>query len=85
MEAMASGLPVIATSVRGVPELVIDKVTGLLVPPKDPTAIAEAIRWVVEHPQETDAMTKRGRQKVAKEFSREKCTEQLITMWREFL
>lgn len=83
MEAMACGIPVIATSVRGVPELVINKHTGLLVPPKAPTAIAEAIRWIVEHPEEVEAMTERARQKVVEEFNRERCTEQLIGLWKE--
>ena len=44
LEAMASGLPIIATSVGGNPELVVENVTGRLVPAADPIAIAEAIR-----------------------------------------
>jgi glycosyltransferase involved in cell wall biosynthesis len=48
MEAMATGLPVIATSVGGNPEHVDDEVTGLLVPPGDSTALAKAIARLVE-------------------------------------
>jgi glycosyltransferase involved in cell wall biosynthesis len=43
LEAMAAGVPVVATSVGGIPEIVADKETGLLVPPSDPKAMASAI------------------------------------------
>ena len=48
LEAMAAGLPVVATRVGGVPELVDDGVTGLIVPPDDAAALAEAINALVE-------------------------------------
>jgi glycosyltransferase involved in cell wall biosynthesis len=50
LEAMAAGLPVIATSVGGVPEIVTDGVTGLLVPPHAPDALAAAIAALVADP-----------------------------------
>jgi glycosyltransferase involved in cell wall biosynthesis len=50
LEAGAQGVPVVATSVGGIPELVDDGVTGLLVPPGDPAALAGALTSVVEHP-----------------------------------
>lgn len=48
MEAMAAGLPVIATNVAGTPEVVLDEVTGLLVPPKDPGALARAVTRLLD-------------------------------------
>jgi glycosyltransferase involved in cell wall biosynthesis len=50
IEAGASALPVVATSVGGVPEIVQDGVTGILIPPRDPTALAQAIRRLVDDP-----------------------------------
>jgi glycosyltransferase involved in cell wall biosynthesis len=51
LEAMAAGLPVIATDVGGSPELILDGVTGLLVPPRQPAAIAEALRRLIADPE----------------------------------
>jgi glycosyltransferase involved in cell wall biosynthesis len=50
LEAMAAGVPVIATSVGGIPELVVDKKTCLLVPPSDPKAMASAINLLFSNP-----------------------------------
>jgi len=85
MEAMACRVPVIATAVHGVPELVVDKVTGLLVPVKSPEAIVESVRWVMDHPAEVEQMVERGRAKVAAEFEREKCAQQLTALWRDIV
>lgn len=60
IEAMAAGLPVIATRVGGIPEAVEDGVTGILVAPDDPRALADAIRWMLDHPAERAAMGERG-------------------------
>ncbi|MBC6464928.1 glycosyltransferase [Actinomadura alba] len=50
LEAMAAGLPVITTTVGGIPEIVTDGVTGLLVPPRDPAALADMIERVAADP-----------------------------------
>jgi glycosyltransferase involved in cell wall biosynthesis len=52
LEAMACQLPVIATCVSGSKEIVIDRATGLLVAPKDEVALANAINWAIEHPDQ---------------------------------
>ncbi len=68
MEAMASGKPVIATRVAGVPELVEDGESGLLVPPGDPEALAHAIVGLAGHPARRAKMGRAGREMVEREF-----------------
>jgi glycosyltransferase involved in cell wall biosynthesis len=50
VEAMACGVPIVATRVGGLAETVRDGVTGCLVPPRDPTAIADALRRILHQP-----------------------------------
>jgi len=69
MEAMASGLPVVATDVPGTRELVIDGVTGYLVPPKDPTALAQGLQRLAQDATARAAMGQAGRLRITTEFS----------------
>lgn len=84
VEAMAAGLPVIASRVGGIPEVVEDGVTGLLVEPQAPKALAEAIRWMVEHPKEREEMGRRGQER-AKRFDVKTIAAQLEEIYREVL
>jgi glycosyltransferase involved in cell wall biosynthesis len=61
LEAMCTGLPVIATAVGGVPEMVADGVTGLLVPPRDPEAMGRALDLLAGDPARRAAMGNQGR------------------------
>lgn len=61
VEAMATSTPVIGSRVGGIPEVIQDGVTGFLVPPGDEPALADKIRWVLEHPAETDTMGRNAR------------------------
>jgi glycosyltransferase involved in cell wall biosynthesis len=65
LEAMLAGLPVVATSVSSLPELVVDGDTGFLVPPDDPRALADALRLALELP----ALGAAGRTRALEEFS----------------
>ncbi|MCO6439769.1 MAG: TIGR03088 family PEP-CTERM/XrtA system glycosyltransferase [Nitrococcus mobilis] len=69
LEAMASGLPVAATAVGGNPELVEEGVTGCLVPPADPLALADAMRVYLENPGLAKAHGLAGRRRAEERFS----------------
>ena len=68
LEAMATGLPVVATSIRGCREEVADGETGILVPPRDHEALAAAIGRILLSPDLRAAMGKAGRERVAARF-----------------
>lgn len=68
MEAMASGLPVVATRLSGIPELVQDGVTGILVDPGDEHALAEAVIQLAADDGARTDMGRRGREHVAAHF-----------------
>ena len=69
MEAMASGLPVVASALSGIPELVEDGRSGILVPPRDSHALANALRWLREDSALRQRMGQAGRAKVIQEFN----------------
>jgi glycosyltransferase involved in cell wall biosynthesis len=71
LEAMEAGKPVVATAVGGTPEAVLDGETGYLVPPRDPAALAAAIRRVLTDPVRTATMGEAARQRVRSRFSRD--------------
>ena len=69
LEAMAQGLPIVATDVGGIPELVADGVHGLLVPPKNPDLLASAIEKVVNDAALRGRFGTAGKRRVTEEFS----------------
>jgi glycosyltransferase involved in cell wall biosynthesis len=72
LEAMAAGLPVVASAVGGIPELVEDGRTGLLVPPRDSLALADRLRVLLLDPEQQHAMGAAGRARVREHFSAER-------------
>jgi starch synthase len=69
LEAMACGTAVVASRVGGIPEVVADAETGVLVQPDDPAALADAINVLVSDPVRAAAMGQLGRQRAAADFS----------------
>ena len=69
LEGMACGAPGICTDVASLPEVVEHGVTGLVVPPNDPTALRAAICWLSRHPDPAQAMGERGRRRVLERFN----------------
>jgi len=68
MEAMGSSVPVIASQLSGIPELVNDQLTGLLVPPKDATSLADALERYLKDSELRQRLGHAGREKVVEEF-----------------
>lgn len=68
LDAMACAVPCVATRVEAVPEIVEDGVTGLLVPPGDPAALAAALESLLADPARAREMGRRGRERVAERF-----------------
>jgi glycosyltransferase involved in cell wall biosynthesis len=69
MEGMACGLPVVATRVGSVPDLVLDGETGFVVSPDDPGALAGAIHALIRHPLRRAAYGDAGRERIVEHFS----------------
>lgn len=68
MEYMEAARPVVATNVGGIPDLVVDGVTGILVPPRDPTALAAAISGLLDDPDLRRRLGEAGRARRRSEF-----------------
>jgi glycosyltransferase involved in cell wall biosynthesis len=85
MESMARAIPVVATAVGGVTELVNDGIHGLLVPYGDTAAMANAILRMIEHPDERRTMGANGRARIASEFSTERMVSATEAVYEEML
>jgi glycosyltransferase involved in cell wall biosynthesis len=84
VEAMASGLPVIATRGGGIPEIVQDGETGLLAERGDSAGLAEAIMSLLENDGLRQSMGRAGRKRVMELFSWERISERLLSIYQEF-
>jgi len=85
MEAMASGLPVIATAISGMPELVRPAQTGWLVPPADAAALADALAALVADPASSSQLAAAGRELVVREFNLETNVAALTSLFQASL
>ena len=82
LEAMAAGLPIVATRVGGIPEAVEDEGTGLLVPPRDRERLASALRRLAADPDLARRLGEAARARAAREFSVERMVEQTLQVYR---
>jgi glycosyltransferase involved in cell wall biosynthesis len=85
IEAMAAGKPVVATAVGGMPEIVAHNDTGLLVPPGDLVALADAIGQVLDDPERSRWYGMRGKERVRQWFSIEKTVRQHEDLYETLL
>ena len=83
MEYMAAGRPVVATRVGGVPDLVEDGLTGLIVERRDPAALAAALRRLLEDAELREAMGARGAERQRAEFSAEAMVRRMEDLYEE--
>ncbi|HYZ78543.1 MAG TPA: glycosyltransferase [Gaiellaceae bacterium] len=81
IEAQAAGVPVVATPVGGIRETVVDGETGLLVPTRDPPALAAAIRRLLEDRPAAEAMAIEARRRVRERFSTERMVEATLHLY----
>lgn len=82
LEAMAFGLPVVATAVGGIPEVVADGETGVLVPPGDCAALSNALLVLAAHAGKRHALGRAGRERWARFFTLDRCVEATLEAYR---
>jgi len=80
LEAMATGVPVVATRVSGIPELVQHRRNGLLVEPDDPAALADAVQQLLEQPALAATLTEAGRTSVTAHFDNDRNLRLLLQL-----
>lgn len=85
LEAMAAGVPVIGSRVCGIREVIRDGVSGRLVPPADPSALATAILDSLSNPEKAAQWALRARQRVKRTFTVERMTRETIAIYRQLL
>ncbi len=85
LEAMALERPIVATAGGGVPEIIEDNVTGLLVPPADPAGLAAGIAALLADPPRARLLGRAGRQRVEKAYTLRRHAEQVEAVYSEIL
>jgi glycosyltransferase involved in cell wall biosynthesis len=85
MEAMAQEIPVLATAIMGIPELVQDGVSGLLVRPGRADLLTRALCRLAQSPDLAAELGRRGRERVVEEFAIERCARQLLDILGGYL
>ena len=82
IEAMAAGLPIVATATTGSKEIIKDGKNGFLVPIKDSEALAKKILFLLKNPDKMKEMGQKGREMVKKNFDQDKIIKKIINFWK---
>lgn len=85
LEAMALGLPIVASTVGGIDDVIDHEVTGLLTPPQDLEALTAAFLRLVRNPAEAQRLGGAGKELVAREFGVERMLDQTLALYQEVL
>lgn len=85
MEAQAACLPVVATSVGAVSEVIVDGESGFLVPPKKIDVLVEKLEYLVEHPEIWPKMGQTGRKHIEENYNIDNLNNQLVTIYQKLL
>jgi len=85
MEAQAMELPVVATEVGSTDEVVIEGKSGFLVPPRDADALADRLKYLIEHRDRWSEMGRFGRKHVEQHFDIDKLNDQLVILYQRLL
>jgi glycosyltransferase involved in cell wall biosynthesis len=81
LEAGSYRLPLLVTRVGGMAELLTHKQTAFLAPPADPLALAEGLRWLIDHPQETSVLGQAAFDLIRQRFNPEKMIAQTLAVY----
>lgn len=85
LEGMAAAKPVVATAGGGVPEIIEDKVNGLMVPMNDVSAMADAISWLLDNPKLANDLGSNGRRRVEEAFGIERVAREVESVFSTVL
>jgi glycosyltransferase involved in cell wall biosynthesis len=85
IEAMASGLPVVASRLAGIPEIITDQVNGVLVPPESPETLGAAIRTLLQDPEKRRTLGGSGLRTAREKFSLVSTVQDLIGIFESHL
>lgn len=85
LDALAAGVPVVATAVGGIPEFIEDGQTGLLVPAAEPQALAQGVIDQLENPERARTMAARGKEVIKRRFSVERMIADTVAVYQELL